>query len=194
MNQLAYVDEAMHQPAIARATCHYVLAALLLQPAYSTQLRELVKTLRVSGPRFHWRVEHEVSRRKAIQTVAAADASHIVVVGAPLDGRKQERARRQCLKRLLFELEKSGVEQVFLESRTQELNRAEITVIDQMRRQHIISPKLRLEYAKPEGPVGEPLLWIPDVICGAVTAAFKGNPAHLASVAPLIERHDIALT
>jgi hypothetical protein len=59
--------------------------------------------------RLHWRDEAAPQRDMIALTIATAGLTNVVVVGAGLDASKQERARRQCLARLLWELESAGL-------------------------------------------------------------------------------------
>jgi hypothetical protein len=86
--------------------------------------------------RFHWRDSSPAARSKAVGIVAELSALHLVVIGAPLDRRRQERGRRLCLRRLLFELDAHGVAQVFIEARTRSLNTKDLTAVDAWRDQH----------------------------------------------------------
>lgn len=90
---------------------------------------------------------------------------HAVVIGTPLDVSKQERARRKCMERLFFELERLGVSHIIGESRTQSLNMRDVRMLDSLRSQQMIPSHLRLDFARPSE---EPMLWLPDVIAGVV--------------------------
>lgn len=55
--------------------------------------------------RLHWVAESAKRRDLIAETVAALGVVAIVVVGSPVHRQKQERARRCCLERLLYELD-----------------------------------------------------------------------------------------
>jgi len=63
----------------------------------------------------------------------------VVVVGTPVARKKQERARRICLERLLHELGRLGVECVWLEERTKSLNSKDHQMVIALRRSRTIS-------------------------------------------------------
>lgn len=57
----------------------------------------------------------------------------MVVIGTPLDLKKQEHAWAKCLERLLWELGDMEVSNVFLEHRTPSLNKRDMKLIDRLR-------------------------------------------------------------
>ena len=119
------------------------------------------------------------------------DVLHLVVVGIGLTSSRQERGRRLCLRRLLWELGESGVEQVWIESRTPSLNAADTAAVAAMRARREISHKLRISFTYPSG---EPLVWIPDIVAGAVGAAqADGDEQYERLLAPLLAVHMIEL-
>ncbi len=116
------------------------------------------------------------TRRSAItHTVAACDIDHVVIVRVGADQERPERRRRKCLERLLHELEARSILDVVLESRGRADDRRDIQMLNALRGQHYLSTSIRLTHV-----VGryEPMLWIPDAVCGAVTSARIGDPSH----------------
>ncbi|MEU4388988.1 hypothetical protein [Promicromonospora sp. NPDC023805] len=103
--------------------------------------------------------------------IAEHDLVHIVVVGSPVDPRKQERARRQCLERLVFELGNMDVSQVWLESRTQSLNERDRRMFAALHAKHAMPVELHIDFAL---PTDEPMLWVADAVAGAVGQARRG--------------------
>lgn len=89
------------------------------------------------------------------------DIAAIVTVGSPMERSKQERARRCCLERLLYELDQFGVSEAWLESRTAVQDRRDLRLVDTARRKRLISHSLQVSFAR---PAGEPLLWLPDAV------------------------------
>jgi hypothetical protein len=101
---LAYVDES-----IRTDDGVYVLAAVALHAADADGVRDAVRSLEPRpGRRFHWRDKEPFERRDAVEMLARLPILPIVVVGAPVNARRQERARRGCLERLLYELAAAG--------------------------------------------------------------------------------------
>ncbi|MFJ2621274.1 hypothetical protein [Glutamicibacter sp. NPDC087344] len=81
-------------------------------------MRQEQRALRKHGLKLHWR-EMDVSAKKvAMDLISRIDVAHIVVVAAPMDPKRQERARAKCMERLLAELGDLGISAAFLESHT----------------------------------------------------------------------------
>src|SRR5699024_2754930 len=93
-------------------------------------------------------------------------------VPAPAVAAKQDRARRKCLDRLLFELDQRDVIGLWLESRQAVLNRRDQETVEAARGSRIITRKLNVKHAQ---PVDEPMLWLPDAVAGMTTAVLRDN-------------------
>ena len=179
---VAYVDESMRHPRRGE-TGAYVLAATMLADTDVEQVRQEVLNLSTaSGLRFHWREEMRNRRSEAVGLVKRLPALHQVVVETPLDPSRQERCRRLCLHRLLFDLDAHGVAVVVMETRTRSLNGKDTSAIDAWRSQGLINRTTRVSHAD---PAAEPLLWLPDIVAGAVSASEAGNPRWADELAPL---------
>lgn len=190
MTWVAYVDESMRMPA-AGAAGRYILAAAVLHADDVEKTREAVRRpLERRGRRFHWRDTLPAARGEAVGVVAGLSAVHLVVVGAPLDPRRQERGRRLCLEQLLHKLEASGVSTVSLEARTPTLNKKDLFAVGAWRAQHVISHGLRIDHVFPSA---EPLLWVPDIVAGAVAAAYGGAGHWRDALAPLLDEFPVQL-
>lgn len=187
----AWVDESIHNPG-DRTPGMYVLAAVVADPTSCDGPRQALTALLPRGrDRLHWRNEDEPLRRKITATIASCDLASVVVVGVALDPGRQERARRQCMRRLLYEMDQLGVSQVWLEARTSSLNKKDMFLIDQLRGEQAISKGLRVDLGR---PLDEPMLWIPDAIAGAVSAARKGGVAeHRQTLGSLVDEIDLTL-
>ncbi|MDX6295712.1 MAG: hypothetical protein QOH50_4787 [Kribbellaceae bacterium] len=83
----------------------YTLAAVVADSANCDDIRDRLRALTLSrGGRLHW-VDESSKRRDVIAAaIADIDLAAIVTIGSPMDKTKQERARRCCLERLLYEL------------------------------------------------------------------------------------------
>lgn len=183
MSWVAYVDESMRADAGV-----YVLAAAVLDISDEAEAREAVAGLTASGPRFHWRHESEKVQRRAVEAVCGLAALHVVVVGAPLNLVKQERARRHCLRHLLFHLDVADVRQVWMEARTISLNSRDIAAVRAFRASHVIGHNIRVDHRY---PLDEPLLWLPDIVAGAIGMAEGGDPRYREQLADILTEHRI---
>ncbi|RQN02022.1 hypothetical protein EHW97_14805 [Aeromicrobium camelliae] len=160
----AWVDESMHAPQAGQSGM-YLLASAIADPDGCEPVRErLVKLLPKGKTRLHWRDEDEKLRASISAAVGDCDLSHLVVVGAEYRPDSQERARRRCMDRLLFELENFGVSGVVFESRTQSLNKKDLEMVAALRGQGRLK-SLRVDFGLPSE---EPMLWVPDAVAGAV--------------------------
>lgn len=55
----------------------------------------------------------------------------------------------------------------------------------------IVGPDPKVSHAR---PLDEPLLWIPDIVAGAIYTALDGDPRYRTTLKSLIEVYDIELT
>ncbi len=158
----------------------YLLAAVLADPSACESSRAALRPFKAPGePKLHWHSEADARRRKITGVVAECDLESVVIIGTPADMRKQERARAQCMELLLWELDKLGVTQVWVENRTQSLNRRDLTTVDRMRGRRIITNNIRVDFALPSE---EPMLWLPDVVAGAMSCKRTGETDEWASL------------
>lgn len=178
---LAWVDESVHfGPAGAG---FYVLAAAVGHPVAVEPTRAALRGL-VPRPRrrLHWHGEDDATRRRMVALVARLDLVHVAVVQEVPDPRKQERGRRKCLGRLLFELDQLEVGRVVMESRNDALDRRDLRMVRALRGSLAVSMDLRVEFAS---PLEEPMLWLPDAVAGVVREArWAGDRAMLDRLGP----------
>jgi hypothetical protein len=186
---LAWLDESIvtARPGVQGT---YTMAAVVTGPACD-DLRHAVRALSVRpGVRLHW-VTESVKRRDRIATlIATLDVLAIVAVGAPMANTKQERARRCCLERLLYELDQLGVREVWLESRREVQDGRDLALVDSARDKGLVSKHLKVGFAKPSE---EPMLWLPDAVAGAVTAGVLGDRRWVELLAGVITRYGVVV-
>ncbi|GEO93676.1 hypothetical protein KFL01_29820 [Kocuria flava] len=184
----AWVDESMRNTNVSAPM--YMLGAVVTDPlaceAARTELRQLVP----HGRKLHWRDLDDRLKRRAVQAVASFDAAHMVVVASPLNPRKQERARAACMERLCWELGGMGVSRVVLESRTPSLNKRDDELIKHLRGKKSLPQGLRVDI---ELPSGEPMLWVPDQVLGAMGDAETGEERWMQVLGQSVTRVDICL-
>lgn len=150
----------------------YLLGAVVADPLNCEDFREELERIPKRGPKLHWRDQDDRSRRASIATIAKFEAYHVVVVAAPVDPRKQERARAFCLERLAWQLDKHRVQLLTLEARPVQLMRRDIRTVDALRSKHALPDGLRIEHALPST---EPMLWIADQVLGALGEAMTND-------------------
>jgi hypothetical protein len=96
----------------------YTMAAVIADPAQCHELRSELRALTIRpGVRLHWVAESPKRRDLIADAIGRMDIAAILTVGTPMERSRQERARRCCLERLLYELDQIGVSEVRLESR-----------------------------------------------------------------------------
>ena len=94
-----------------------------------------------------------------------------IIVAAPMNIHKQERARRKCLESLLPVLERDGVDRLVMESRNELADRRDVELASALRSRRLVS-MLRIEHARGEL---DPRLWYPDLVLGAFGDALCDN-------------------
>ncbi|WP_308258922.1 DUF3800 domain-containing protein [Pseudonocardia sp. H11422] len=170
---LAYIDESFHEH---DAEGFYVLAAAVLAQE-ADEIGALLQGLAAhrSPGKLHWTESSARYRQAAVERIAGLDALHVIVVGAPVAARKQERARAICLRRLAFELNGLGVTQLVVESRQQVLDQRDVRTIQQARFDLPKGTLLRVEHHR---GATDPRLWVADIVAGAVRAHHLGNSTY----------------
>ena len=180
MSWSAYVDESEPDPRFGAGV--YVLAAALVEQQDQLTVQEAMTGLRLKGQRkLHWRDEDTGRRKLLAETVAELPALHLIVVKIDQHA-SSERRRRLCLVKLLAELDAHGVSEIYLEAREAKQNDGDRGMLDALRAQKMIGSGLRMYHHR--GPEN-PLLWVPDIVAGAVGADRAGEPAYLNSLAAL---------
>jgi hypothetical protein len=186
MTWCAYVDESEPDPRFGAGV--YVLAAALIEQDDQETARAAVASLRLRGQRkLHWHDEDDQRRKLLTETIAELPALHLIVVKVDQHA-KPERRRRLCLARLLPELAAAGVPEVYLEAREAKQNGHDRAMLDALRAQRLVTSDLRM-YHQP-GPTN-PLLWVPDVVAGAVGAHRRGHTAYLDRFASLTTFYEV---
>lgn len=186
MTWMAYVDES-----IRIRDGMYVMAACVLEEGHVVEARDMMRELEPRpGHRFHWHDRKEVDRLIGVRAVSQLSTLHIVTIGMPVDYRRQERARRRCLEALLFYLQDAGVSQVWLETRNAASDRRDIAAVRAARARQIIQYGLLVDHAL---PLKEPLLWLGDIVAGAVAAAEGGDPKYREEIVPMLTEYRVDL-
>jgi hypothetical protein len=174
MRRVAYVDESEPDPRSGSAGVYILAAALVEMNQQHAISAEIAKLLLPGQPKLHWHVEDDRRRKLLTATVAGLPATYLVAVKVDRHA-TAERRRRLCLGRLLPELEAAGVSDVYVESRQAKQNARDLQLLDVLRARRQVGPGLRM-YHRPGR--NDPLLWMPDVIAGAVGARYRGDRSY----------------
>lgn len=187
----AWVDESVIVGSVQHSEGIYTVAAVVTDTAAVDDIRADLRGLTLrKGGRLHWVDESSKRRDELMAAIAAVDLAAIVTVGSPVHRSKQERARRCCLERLFYELGLLGVDQVCLESRTAAPDRRDLRLLDHARDKGLVSAAFKVVFARPKD---EPMLWLPDVVAGAVTAANLGEPRWALAIAEVLTEHRVVV-
>lgn len=163
----------------------YLVCAVLLAEQDLDETRDALRPLLRPGQlKFHWSAEGPASRRRMVETLACLQPMSIVVTHRSQPQHKTERFRRKCLEVLYYELTEAGVKHLILEGRTPSQDRRDMAHVVALQNQHL-SRDLRIAHRRGGD---EPLLWIPDVVLGAINSAHQGEHRHLDAL-----RHTIVL-
>lgn len=150
----------------------YILAAAIIEPEQVEHVRERASGLKLPGARkAHWREDADKHHDIVIDIIAGLPIEGVVVARRGSPDERPERQRRKCMEPFLVALEAYGCEHLVLESRGPADDRRDRELLDTMRAKKR-SGVLRISHEP--GPA-EPLLWIPDALCGAVSAARTGQ-------------------
>lgn len=185
----AWMDESLRTRVDGPGT--YVLAAVVCPPERCDEIRGCLRCLlRKRQPRLHWKEETDRRRDLIAGALGSWGLPALVVVGRPMDPRKQERARRLCFAGLVDHLGTRGVSRLWIDARTPSLNRRDRQMVDALRSQRRLPHGLRVDVAR---PLQEPMLWLPDIVAGAVKAGLDGRPAWRAMINESIHEVNVAL-
>lgn len=169
----------------------YLLGAVVADPEACADYRKSLVALHRRGPKLHWRESTPRERTQAIETIAQFDAYHVVVVAAPVERKRQERARALCLERLAWQLDGHAVTLLSLEAREAQLMKRDLRTIDALRGKNALPEGLRIDHALPSE---EPMLWVADFVLGALAESRAGgNSDWFSAVSSASTIVDIAL-
>lgn len=155
---IAYVDESVRPAANPPA---YLLAATILTD--KNQLAPFEALLPKGARKLHWTDMTNDLRGQSVHLLSELSHVTTVVVAAPLNPKKQRRARTKCIERLLPELEGLGVSVAVFESLNNKVEDVrDVEAAERMRATGTIS-SVRVEHACIE----EHSLCLPDQMLGA---------------------------
>ena len=184
---LAYVDESMCR--VDETTLCYFMAAAVIPEEDCEEVRATLRGLLLGkGNRIHWRDEHQHRKELIAKTILTAQVESLVVVGAMMNPRMQERARQLVLRRLLFELDQRQVAHAILETRHAERDRHDMRSIGGFRDAKAVSRWLSVSHGE---PVQEPMLWVADAVAGAAGDYRRGTRRCYEVLDGLVDQIDI---
>jgi hypothetical protein len=169
---IAFVDESGSNTTLDPNT--YIMAAALVTDAQLEPLRERMASMLLPGQsKLHWRHERVARQRVIVEAVAALEVEHFVVITTPhKPSSRAERRRRITLETLLPELSALGVGESVFESRGPADDERDRAMLDHLRRQGLMDHRFRLDHLPGRADAA---LWVPDAICGIVTAMRCGH-------------------
>jgi hypothetical protein len=101
----------------------YILAAVIAADQDADEVRNVLRELRQRRQaRLHWREESSKRRSALVTAIARLPHTGVIVAGHGMAPGRQERARRQCIERLLTELAGQGTGSVVFERRHPDLD------------------------------------------------------------------------
>lgn len=184
----AWVDESGSNHVLDPNT--YILAAALCLTDEADNARERMKQLRLPGQRkVHWRDEDQRRHRKVTQTIAGlTELEHVVVVRSTDTPDRSERRRRKAMEMLLFQLTSLEVGRVVIESRGPADDHRDRQLLEAMRRRKALLGPIHMDHLA--GPA-DPMLWVPDAVCGAVTEMRCGDAQYYGQLQTCIQMIEI---
>lgn len=173
--QFAFIDES--EPLGAGNSGPYVMVATLPQCGEMADLQDLRRSLVALKPKgaikLHWYDNVGALKDETVSVISAMPLAHWAVVVHPEAGDRSERTRRACITRLFWELDRLDVvDRVVFESRGQSDDRRDMAMVQALRASRVIGSRMRVEHVRGSS---EPLLWLPDAVCGAVNGRVTGR-------------------
>jgi len=171
----AFLDESSASRGEDRQ--EYLVCAALIPSADVENIRKRFLPLRLRGQiKLHWTDESETRRRQIVARIAELGQMSALVSHVSSRHRKTERFRRKCLEVLYYELAQMGVESVVCEARTPAQDQKDLAHIVALRSQGVVTDKFRIDHCRGGD---DPLLWLPDILLGAVNSAYLGTHEYL---------------
>lgn len=154
----------------------YLIGAALIPAGLCEEVREQVRKLALPGQiKLHWTDEGESRRRAIVKRLAELAPMTVVITHLSERMKKNERCRRKCLEALYHDMVEMESFDLTLEHRSDAQNSKDRAHIVSLQGQGL-DKRVRIDHRRGGD---EPLLWIADVLLGAVNAAEIGEPGHL---------------
>jgi hypothetical protein len=158
----------------------YFLGASIVDDgaAFEDYRRELIALKPRSQPKLHWYDSVPNLRIKAVSAVRGFELEHWAFEHEVLDGDSSERSRRACIEVMMYELVNLGVTQVVFESRGPADDKRDARMIEAMRARKRVQG-VRFDHVRGRA---EPMLWVPDVVLGAIESDRRGESLYFAEI------------
>jgi len=150
----------------------YVVAAAVVMTDQGAARAAAGSVLLPGQRRYHWRNEDEAQRYRMLECMTELELPVRGYVRRSVDPKRLERARALCLRRVLWDLRRDGVDELVIESRHESSDRRDRLTIVRAQQARIASRSLLYEHRQPDG---EPILWFADAAAGAIIAAAAGE-------------------
>lgn len=172
---IAYIDESGGSGLDIENA--YILTGSIPLCTDPDEYRTLLRALKPpDAPKLHWYDASPETKATVIKTFATLEILHVVVESVEPPETKDERHRRLCMKLLLPRLDQMGVSELVFESRGHKSNGRDRAMVKMLQTDGSVSKSMTVLHR--DGPY-EPLLWIPDAICGATADRRVGRLSHL---------------
>jgi len=165
----AFIDESSRET--PGGLCYVIAAAVTIDnhPLVRATMERLCGSNR---PFLHWHTEDTRRRHQIVeQLTAAVDVHAFVAACHPVGAKRQERARARLLTTLAADLAHEGVDHMVIEARQEPQNQKDRSTL-------LAAKQAGIAAAMTYSHVGkrmEPLLWVADVIAGAVSLHLTGD-------------------
>ncbi|MGW5142681.1 hypothetical protein ACWEPH_26790 [Nocardia beijingensis] len=177
----AWGDESGSQPDRDPGT--YIFAAALIEKDDVEAIRKTMRGLLLpSETKVHWHGSSPERRQELVGVVAELPVCSIIVVRHD-PGANDRRHRRKCLEYLFPQLAHMSCRNVTLESRGG-MDRSDLDILQKFRARRVIDATMRIEHQRGRA---EPVLAVPDIVCGAIVQHRVGNSAYLNALGGLID-------
>jgi hypothetical protein len=160
---VGYIDESIHDdPGL------YLMGIVFADPSISKKVECELSALIPVPRRVHWHAEDDGTRAELVKAVSTLPVSaQVYVCSFDAPGRK-EAARAKALRWIVLELD-HGVRHLILDRRQEAQNAVDRRVLGGLAGR---PPRFTLEH---RGSTGEPLLWLADIVVGAVAGQVLGR-------------------
>lgn len=183
-DRIAYVDESIR----SESGLLYVVGAVVVDPVEGAGLKEGLRvSIGSNRPPFHWRNESATVRQKAVGVLLEHGPDLIVVFHRGPPRANQERIRRKCVERLLWE-GRDLLAGLVIESRGSHGDARDRRTIRQAQDRRLVSRALGYDFLR---AAVEPLLWAADAIAGAVGSALENQDQTYAELVSQVTLHEV---